>query len=200
MAGSGRAAMAAAILGVLTGCASDEYDPDRDPAIQKDVRARIEAMETLRGADLVADIEFLGGVVRRPAVPALRESLSAHRSARVRAGCAQALGRGQDPRAVPALWRAAEHDPNAGVRLTAGYNLCLFRDARGLGVLVGGLSSDDSTHRKDAHDGLRSLTGKDFGYDPMGDPPDRATAAARWSAWLRETGFEGAAMALRLPR
>ena len=56
------------------------------------------------------------------------------------------------------------------------------------GELVGLLADGDAMVRRRAAESLRKLSGKSFGYDPRGEPPGRATAAAKWSAWWKREG------------
>lgn len=177
------AAVVAASLAAA--CASD--GPPSDPSTEQQVRSRIEALATLRGADLEANIRILGQFMRGTSVPLLIRSLEGDSDPKVRAGCAQALGMAQDGRAVEPLARALS-DSNDGVRFTAAYNLGLFRDARGLPTLFESLRSRDPLQRRSGDQALRSLTGMDFGYDPMAEPPEREAAADRWEAWFREVG------------
>lgn len=189
-----RAALAAlALAAALPACATGD---EPDPSTEQQIRGRIANLATLRGNELASNIEILGVYMRPLSVPYLIEALEGDPSPRVRAGSAQALGLSQDGRAVEPLARAADSDSNPGVRYTAAYGLCLFRDARGLPVLFEALRSDDPLNRRLASDGLRRLTGLDFGYLPEDPREKREAAVANWEAWYRELGPEGAAARL----
>lgn len=190
-------AAALALGAALQGCVSDREPVDA--ATEQQIRTRIAALATLRGTDLAANIEILGVYMRATSVPYLIDALDSDSRPEVRAGCAQALGRSQDGRAVEPLAERAREDGNPGVRYTAAYNLCLFRDPRGLPVLFEALREGDAINRRLANDGLRSLTGLDFGYDPMADPVERAAAAGRWEAWYRSVGQGEAGRSLATP-
>jgi hypothetical protein len=56
-----------------------------------------------------------------------------------------------------------------------------LKDAPGL---VNGLSDDDAAVRFYCIEGLRRLTGEDFGYCYHEDPDRRAPAVSRWRQWL----------------
>jgi len=194
-----RAVVVTAALGAA-GCAAPSTEWTADPGLQAQIEKRIAAMEYLKGADLSANIEYLGGQICEPAVPAMVEAMRSSPSSRVRAGCASALGTSQDPRAIEPLARVAREDQDPGVRYTAAFALCRFRDIRGLPVLFEALKSEDVDHRRDAETKLRYLTRLDFGYDPEAPAAEREPAVARWEAWYREAGPQRAAMALVAPQ
>ena len=50
--------------------------------------------------------------------------------------------------------------------------------------LISDLESDDSAVRMYSIDGLRRMTGQDFGYVYFAEPEDRRAAVARWQEWL----------------
>jgi len=51
-------------------------------------------------------------------------------------------------------------------------------------VLVDDLSSDDAAIRLYAINGLRRLTGQDFGYVAYNDEDARRPAVVKWKAWV----------------
>ena len=51
-------------------------------------------------------------------------------------------------------------------------------------AMVKNLESDDPAVRLFAIEGLRRLTGDDFGYDYYADADQRAPAVQRWKQWL----------------
>jgi hypothetical protein len=57
-------------------------------------------------------------------------------------------------------------------------------DSAVLPALVKGLGDNDPVVRLAAHEELKSRTGRDFGYQPWGTSDERATALARWRAWI----------------
>ncbi|MHC4820302.1 MAG: HEAT repeat domain-containing protein [Planctomycetota bacterium] len=182
------------VAGCFTGCASND-DPLAD-LNDRNITARIESLDVLQGQQYLETLEWLAMVVGTPAVPHMLKALDEHESARVRAGCAQALGRAQDPQAIPGLLVSSRRDDNAGVRFTSAYALCRFRDHRGLPVLFQALNSEDPSHRREGNLRLIELTGLDFGYQHLASPAIRKAAASRWERWYEEKGPEGAAASL----
>jgi hypothetical protein len=57
-------------------------------------------------------------------------------------------------------------------------------DTHILPYLVKDLDSDDPAIRMYSIDGLRRMTGQDFGYVYFAEPEDRRAAVARWQEWL----------------
>jgi hypothetical protein len=51
-------------------------------------------------------------------------------------------------------------------------------------VLVGRLNDPDPVVRLAAHEELKQRTGRDFGYVPWAEEPERQAAVDRWRAWL----------------
>ena len=60
-------------------------------------------------------------------------------------------------------------------------------DRRVIPYLVADLSSDDSAVRFYAIDGLKRLTGQDFGYVFYACDADRQPAVQRWQQWLAKS-------------
>ena len=194
-----RRPLALSILSLAAALGACRSTDDIDPSTEQQVRSRIDMLATLRGQELASDIRILGGMMKPYSVPFLVDAMGGDSRVRVRAGCAQALGISQDGRAVEPLAACAETDGSPGVRYTAAFSLCLFRDPRGLPILFEALGSDDKTHRAQAIESLRELTGMDMGYR-VDDPPEaRRAAVARWEAWYRELGPQGAAAKLLPP-
>ena len=180
------AAFAAALLaaGLAAGCVT-EGGGSMDSSTEKQIRERIASFATVQGKEFEENVDLLGGFLRDKSVPLLLEFLDGDPSPRVRCGCALALAVAQDGRAREPLARAATGDSNAGVRYTAAYALCLFRDSRGLPVLFETLRSDSQQIRWDGNERLKKLTGLDFGFNAADPPAQREEAAARWESWYR---------------
>ncbi|MCK6481435.1 MAG: HEAT repeat domain-containing protein [Planctomycetes bacterium] len=196
---SGFVAVLAAVLALAAspGCESTGGG-EADEATALQIRGRIESLATLRGADLDENMRILGVIMRDTSVPLLIEALEGHSNPDVRARCAHSLGYSQDGRAVEPLARALS-DPNDGVRYTAAYNLGLFRDGRGLPVLIEALRTGDPMNRRLGNQALKSLTGQDFGFDPVAEPEARAAAADRWEKWYLDVGAANAGSRLLPP-
>jgi HEAT repeat protein len=192
-------AIAASLLaaGFLPGCVTE--GEGMDSATEKQIAERIAAFARLQGQEYEENVSLLGGFLRDRAVPMLIEALEEDPSPRVRCGCAISLGIAQDGRAREPLLASAQGDPNPGVRYTSAYALCLYRDARGLPVLFETLRSEHQQVRWDGNERLKKLTNLDFGFDAAETPERREAAAARWEAWYRQVGPDGAAMRLVPP-
>jgi hypothetical protein len=61
-------------------------------------------------------------------------------------------------------------------------------DTKDTPQLVKDLDNDDSAVRFYAIEGLRRLTGNDFGYHFYADEDQRRPAVNRWKQWLKESG------------
>lgn len=70
---------------------------------------------------------------------------------------------------------------NAGILRAAASD-----DKKAVAAIVRLLDSDDPATRVLAIQALERLTGERFGYDPAGEPGQRAAATDRWSAWLAQ--------------
>jgi hypothetical protein len=91
---------------------------------------------------------------------------------------ASAAGCGHGPRSVS--------DPDPAEKIPAIEVAVQKHDRRAIPQLVKDLSNDDSAIRFYAIDGLRALTGEDFGYLYYADPDARKLAVARWEQWLEK--------------
>ncbi|MBN1419378.1 MAG: HEAT repeat domain-containing protein [Planctomycetes bacterium] len=99
--------------------------------------------------------------------------------------------------AVRAFARAAPHlaeeacrnllaDPSPRVRAAALGTLGRNPDRSDLEFLLGGLEDPDPYVREVAIIGLERRRGDRLGFDPAGDPAERAAAVGRWRSWLAE--------------
>ena len=188
-----RSAAAGIVAGaLLAGCAATD-EQEADPATVRQIESRITALATLGPQDLDTDIEILGVYLRPASVSYLSRALAGDSNAKVRAGCAMALGRSQDGRAVEPLAAAAAGDAAPEVRYSAAYCLGLFRDPRGIPVLFEALRSAEPAYRRTAIDCLYALTGEDHGYKPLATPEERRVAVGRWEEWYGRLGPNGVA-------
>lgn len=55
-------------------------------------------------------------------------------------------------------------------------------------AMIDRLDDSDCVVRMAANDGLKSRTGKDFGFVPWGGPEERSDAAGRWRSWWAGQG------------
>jgi hypothetical protein len=89
------------------------------------------------------------------------------------AGCIPA------PRPKPTLT-----DPDPSLKIPAIKLSVQNKDNSAAAQLVKDLNSDDPAVRFYAIEGLRKLTGEDFGYRYYDDTDAREPAVERWKAWL----------------
>ena len=75
-------------------------------------------------------------------------------------------------------------NPDPAVKIPAIKGAVADRDRQQAVALVQNLDSDDSAVRLFAIEGLRRLTGEDFGYNYYADAEKRAPAVRRWKRWL----------------
>ena len=58
----------------------------------------------------------------------------------------------------------------------------------GVAALIDTLEDSEQTVRESAWNALRTLTGKDFKYDPQGNEADRAKKVKAWREWWKKEG------------
>jgi hypothetical protein len=75
-------------------------------------------------------------------------------------------------------------NPDPAVKIPAMKSAVAERDRDKAAAMVKNLESDDPAVRLFAIEGLRRLTGEDFGYDYYADADQRAPAVQRWKQWL----------------
>ena len=75
-------------------------------------------------------------------------------------------------------------DPDPSVKIPAIKIAGERKDLAATPQLVEDLDSDDPAVRLYAINGLRRITGEDFGYRYYDDPDARAPAVAQWREWL----------------
>ncbi len=76
-------------------------------------------------------------------------------------------------------------DPDPSVKIPAIKLAVEHKDHKATEQLVKDLDSDDPAIRFYAINGLRELTGENFGYLYYQDANERQPAVQRWQAWLR---------------
>jgi hypothetical protein len=69
-------------------------------------------------------------------------------------------------------------------------------------ALVGRLDDPDPVVRMAAHEELKRRTGRDFGYVPWAEDPERQAASGRWRDWLagKEPGATPSPQAMPSPQ
>jgi hypothetical protein len=201
MAARSRMHLAAILVVAATGaCTStNESEPEHtglDRSTVDQIQTSIANFATLRESGFNDNVELLGNVLRAHSIPYLLEALETNSDPKIRGGCAMALGVSQDGSAVEPLHRVMTRDRDEGMRYTAAYNLCLFRDSRGIPTLIEALRSTNSRYRYIGNARLMEVTGLDFAYEATAMPAKRNAAAERWDAWYRQVGPEGAGLRL----
>ena len=78
------------------------------------------------------------------------------------------------------------HDRDPADKIPAIARAAANGDRSAIPQLIEDLASDDAAVRFYAIDGLKSLTGQDFGYRYYDDDEQRQPAIARWQKWLQE--------------
>ncbi len=153
-----------------------------DESTRDEITALVAELAAARGEKVIEVGMRLVGK-GEPAVPALRAALIADDPA-LRANAAYLLGVLKDRRTVPDLRRASTDDVDTTVRYEAASALLELHDASGFAVLVGGLDDTDARRRAKCIDVLAEKTHERFGFEPDGDPAERAASIRRWKAWL----------------
>ena len=77
-------------------------------------------------------------------------------------------------------------DPDPSVKIPAIKKAVREKDRSAVEQLVKDLASDDPAVRFYAINGLRRLTGQNFGYQYFDDDDGRKPAVQRWEQWLKE--------------
>jgi hypothetical protein len=80
-------------------------------------------------------------------------------------------------------------DPDPSVKIPAIRKAVSKKDLSTAKQLVEDLESDDPAVRFYAVNGLRRLTGEDFGYQYYQSDEQRRPAVQRWKQWLQESGY-----------
>jgi hypothetical protein len=151
---------------------------DDDRRFLEQATARLATVRGEEGLDLGRAILARGEAATPFLVDALRSESDA-----ARAQAAYLLGARRDRRTIPAL-REAARDPAPLVRYEAAGALLELADPLGLEVLIEGLADSDPRLRAKCLAVLAEKTGQRFGFEADGAPDDRASAIARWRAWL----------------
>jgi hypothetical protein len=92
------------------------------------------------------------------------------------------LTKSGDPRVPPKAIEALA-DPDMHVRAQAASLLGARKVREGVPKLIERLSDEQVIVRASAHRALKSISGKEFGYDPTDDAPAREKAIGLWRDW-----------------
>ena len=129
---------------------------------------------------------FALGHVKGPGVLERLLELAGDRSAHVRAWSAAGLGVLGDSSAAGVLaWMVGEDDDPES-RALAANALADLSAAGAAGALADALADEETVVQSCAVRSLRTLTSKNFHFDPHGDEDEKAAAAAKWRAFVAE--------------
>jgi hypothetical protein len=87
------------------------------------------------------------------------------------------------PHVLP-LWR----DSDLFVRMCAARVLADLGTLQGVPALLDALEDSEWNVRESAWHALRTLTGKDFKFDPQGNEGERAKKVKLWREWWKKEG------------
>ena len=146
-----------------------------------EITSRIEQIPYQHREELLLNLQWLSQAGEQ-AIPSLLSGLQ-HDNAKVRSSAAWVLGRIRDRRVIPEM-RTSLQDGNETVRLEVARTLLVLGDLATAPTLIEGLDSQRKEVRYLCHEALKSVTGRDFGYDHLAeDASSRRTAALSWRQW-----------------
>jgi HEAT repeat protein len=97
------------------------------------------------------------------------------------------LGRSKDTAVIPHLLPLLK-DSDLFVRMCVARVLADLGTLQGVPSLIDALEDAEPTVRESAWNALRTLTGKDFKYDPQGNEADRQKKVKSWREWWKKEG------------
>ena len=174
---------------LLAGCATSEGPTAARSSVtpvghvEQQIRARVGALQTQQGAQLLTSIETLikcGALARKPVIEGLNAS-----DPRVRASLVYVLGFIGGPEGAVAVSERLQ-DTDAGVRYEAAAALLQLGDVSGLPVLIQLLEDSDARVRYKSIEALVGVAGQNFGYEFKASPAERAPAVQRIRSWWQE--------------
>ena len=122
-------------------------------------------------------------------VPALDNLLFRSRSDEVIEAVVTAMSRQKDPRAIPALRKAAAGVYDFFLKLTIGEAQLNVGDAEGYATLINIMKEDDAGYaRHQANELLQKRSGQKFGYNPDLPVAFNRAALTELEAWYAKTG------------
>jgi hypothetical protein len=97
------------------------------------------------------------------------------------------LGRSKDPAVIPHI-APLLRDSDLFVRMCAARVLADLGTLQAVPQLIDALEDSEPTVRESAWNALRTLTGKDFKFDPQGNEADRQKKVKSWREWWKKEG------------
>jgi hypothetical protein len=159
---------------------------------QREMTARLEEYQKAESARVAADAvakalpekpaEGKGAPAWNALLPNLADSNPSTRWEAV-----DELGRSKDPAVIPHV-APLLRDSDLFVRMCAARVLADLGTLQGVPALIDALEDAEPTVRESAWNALRTLTGKDFKYDPQGNEADRAKKVKLWREWWKKDG------------
>ncbi len=122
-------------------------------------------------------------------VPALTDLLSRARSEQVVEATVEALRKHKDPRAIPALQRAAQGDYDDFLKLSMAKAQLALGDPEGFATLIKVLKNEGATlARQEARDLLEKQAGTRFGYQAEKKVAENGAALQKIDEWWKTEG------------
>lgn len=179
-------ALTATLLAATIGCAASPKKDGLPPALETQMNEAVTRVKHTRGIDRLGNLRMLSAFGAH-ATGTVRKELLASDDPLLRSNGVFVLGEiyrlEGDPEALEAI-RGAVADENRAVRLEAARALLDGGDTTGLPELIQGLEAQDRGTRINSFLALRRASGgRNFGYDPDGDPADRTEGADRFRAY-----------------
>lgn len=146
-------------------------------------------IETSEEAHQLDAVAHLGELHDPRIVPALTDLLSRTRSEQVVEATVEALRKQKDPRAVPALQRAAQGDYDDFLKLAMAKAQLALGDREGFATLIKILKNDESVFaRQQVNEFLEKQSGHKFSYRPEKTVAQNEAALQKIDEWWKSEG------------
>lgn len=158
---------------------------------QRELVARLEEYKKAEAERIAAEsvAKALPEKAPEPAAPGWNALLPnlADSNPSIRWEAVDELGRTKDPAVIPHLTPLLK-DADLFVRMCAARVLAELGTLQGVPALIDALEDAEPTVRESAWNALRTLTGKDFKFDPQGNEADRSKKVKLWREWWKKEG------------
>jgi len=182
---------------LLCGCIADSTSKGHEgewlaptPALEQQIHDQIARLPWTHGTDRVEVIGWLAGV-GEPAYESLLD-LCLDPRPDVAGSALAALGATGDSRLVEHI-RKLDWAPDLPREVLFERSRAMVRlgDWSQIEYLIQGLSADELWARAWSIQALEEATKQSFGFDPQGEPEERAEAVGRWQTWIDSRRVEG---------
>lgn len=164
-------------------------DSTAAPAKLAPIDLLLNEVKTGEEAHQLDAVMHLGELQDQRIAPALADLLSRTQSEQVVEATVEALRRQKDPRAAPALRRAARGNYDDFLKLSIAKAQLTLGDREGFVTLIAILKNDESVFaRKQANELLEAQSGHKFGYQTDNAIDRNRAALQRIDEWWREIG------------